>query len=171
MSMRAIYLNHAIPQEARSWRGMLLLVTGVVLCGVVLLAIQKINVQVETLEADASRFQHPEQSSRHQPGTALPKEEISAVQAAMAELALPWEALFTALEQTRTPRVKLLSIEPNAKQHKLRITAQAPEMQDMLGYVQLLEQQPMLKDVLLRQHERDDGGISFVIDAVWELKP
>jgi hypothetical protein len=29
----------------------------------------------------------------------------------------------------------------------------------------------MLKDVLLRQHERDDSGISFVIDAVWELKP
>lgn len=171
MSMRAVYLNHAMPQDTLSWRGAALLLAGVVLCVLVLLALQQADAQVETLEADASRLQHPDQSTRHASSPALPREEISAVQAAMAELALPWEALFTALEQTRSPQVKLLSIEPNAKQHKLRITAQAPESQAMLDYVQLLEQQAMLKDVLLRQHERDETGVSFTVDAVWELKP
>lgn len=171
MKMRAIYLNHADSQLPSHWRGMVLLGIGGLLCMLVLLALQQTDAQVETLEADASRFQHPGQSRSSTSTAAVPREEMGAVQAAMAELALPWEALFTALEQTRTPRVKLLSIEPNAKQHKLHLTAQAAEAQDMLDYVRLLEQQPMLKNVLLRQHERDEAGVSFTIDAAWELKP
>lgn len=137
-------------------------------------AVHQVNTQTAALEASADKLRQPHQiSTQPQAQAALQREEIAAAQVAMAELALPWEPLFKALEQTRNPRVKLVGMEPDPKRGKLRITAEANETQDMLDYVLTLSQQPVLRDVFLLHHERAEGdndGIRFAVEAVWDMK-
>lgn len=172
--MQVIKLNHAQVQQHSLWMARVLLIVGALATVGLGAAIHKLNALTSVLEADASHLRHP-QSAGVQPRmeAALQREEIAAAQVAMAELALPWEPLFKILEQTRSPRVKLLGMEPDPKRGKLRITAEANEAQDMLDYVLTLGRQPMLQDVFLLHHERGEGdaaGIRFAVEAVWDMK-
>ncbi len=176
--LRRIELNHAHPAKSISWEGVTLLLTGAIATAALMLAAQQIDARISVLETDADHLQHPYTSSglkTQAKGSSAKNEEIKAVQAGMAELSLPWEPLFKALENSNTQKVKLLAMEPDARQHRLRVTAEAAEPQDMLDYVQTLSQQPMLKDVFLLSNERDSGGekpsIRFVVTAEWVMNP
>ncbi|WP_131800995.1 hypothetical protein [Methylobacillus sp. MM3] len=173
MSMRAVELNHACAPKHDPWPARALLVAGCLASIGLGMALHDIDAKTAMLEADASRLRHPRQETRQSEAeAALQRTEIAAVQTAMAELALPWEQLFRALESTRTPRVKLLAMEPNPRQRKLRISAAASDTQDILDYIQALDRQSMLEDVfLLRQERDDDGNFIFSVDAVWNVKP
>jgi hypothetical protein len=172
MSMRAVKLNHACAPKHNPWPARALLVTGCLVAAGLGVAIHDVDTKMAMVDADAGRLHHPRQETRQSEAeAALQRTEMATVQKAMAELALPWELLFRALESTRTPQVRLLAIEPNPRQRKLRISATASDTQDILDYLQALDRQPMLKDVfLLRQERGDDGNFIFSVDAVWNVK-
>lgn len=172
MSMRPVTLDHALPQQTGRWLPRALLAVGILAALGLAGAIRQVSVQASALENDALRLQHPQPAGSARAGTepAAQQEEIVAVQAAMAELALPWESLFKALEQTRNPRVRLVEMTPDPKQHKLRISAEAAASGDMLDYVKVLGRQPMLKDVLLLAHTREEEKVRFDVEAVWEAQ-
>ena len=172
MSMRAVKLNHACAPKHNPWLARALLAAGCLASIGMSMAMHDVNTKAAMLEADASRLRHPRQEIRQSEAeAALQRTEMATVQKTMTELALPWEPLFQALESTHTPHVKLLAMEPNPRQLKLRISAAASETQDILDYIQALDRQPMLKDVfLLRQERDDDGNFIFSVDAVWNVK-
>jgi Tfp pilus assembly protein PilN len=100
-------------------------------------------------------------------------DEITAVNAAIKEIVLPWPALFKSLEAVDSAEVKLLALEPNAKQHTLHITAVALDTDSMMRYVRGLTQQSLLKEVVLQSQETTDingqAAIRFVIGAAWKV--
>ncbi len=169
--MRRVWLDHAAPQKHPGARARWLVGSGGLAALLIVLAMHQVHARSEALEADASRLRSPyRQASAARPETAVQQAEMMAARHAMAELALPWEALFRALERSRSEDVQLLSVDPDAKRHRVRLSAEATEADAMLAYIRQLDQQPMLRKVLLLQHERGDaseGKLRFTIEAEW----
>ena len=173
MRMRRVMLNHA-QAERHGKAGAAWLALGVLTAACVLYTIFHLQAQMNALQADRYSLQHPAAIKAVKlPASELAskQDEIKTVQAAMAELGLSWEPLFGMLESVAIPQVRVMAIEPNARQKKLRLTAEAVSFSDMLAYANLLGSKPILKDSFLLNHQQTADGrampFSFVIEAVW----
>lgn len=141
---------------------------GIVFVLMLVAAMYYMNTRLVMLRAEAVELERPLGEERPEPQNMLSKEEVIAIRAAMVELALPWDQLFVALEGIDAPGVKLLSVEPNSRQGKLRITAEAARTNEIIEYVQALDTQPMLHEVYLQRQERkESGSFVFNIEALW----
>jgi hypothetical protein len=101
----------------------------------------------------------------------LPEAQATAVNAAVMQLNLPWRALRDAVQAATPPTVALLALEPDAKRHSLRITAETRSSADMIAYVGELKRQDWFDAVTLARHEINDQDpnkpIRFQIDCLW----
>jgi len=173
MMVKPIVLNHATSSRRSRPMSVILLLIGSLVCVALLLSLHRLNSQAATLNQDIQQLQHPNKSadsSRNRKDSAEKAEEISLARNVMAELALPWQPLFTTLERLNIPDVKLVSVEPNARQQKLRITAQATDIEIMFDYIASLQKQAIFRHVLLLTHEQIADSampINFVVEAAW----
>jgi hypothetical protein len=176
--MRKLNLNHGAGKDRHVFLARIMLGVGIVSMLLLVMAVYYVNGRMVLLQAEADGLRQPRQALRSapagKPGESpgmLHKEEMAAAQTAMAELALPWEPLFAALESIDAPSVKLLAVEPDARKGKLRITAEAAGTPEIIAYVQALDTQPMLQDVFLSRQERQEAGpYVFNIEAVWTVR-
>jgi hypothetical protein len=101
----------------------------------------------------------------------LPEAQANAVNAAILQLNLPWRALHDAVQAATPPAVALLALEPDARKHTLRITAETRSSDEMIDYVQALQGQERFSSVALARHEINDQDpnrpIRFQVDAQW----
>ena len=175
MMLPVISINHAPMEPVRPTRGILLLILAIA-CGLALLAwLQQLNAERQRLNTDLQQMQAPTATpKRSDKDNQAKQQEITAVQAAMHELALPWQALFLALENIKDKEIKLASLDPNPRQRKLRLTASTSEVVNMFKYVRSLSEQPIFNDVLLMSHEfhpEQPIPVRFVVEAVWVQQP
>jgi Tfp pilus assembly protein PilN len=100
-----------------------------------------------------------------------PPAQVVAVNTAILQLNLPWRALHDALRAATPPSVALLALEPDAKKHSLRITAETRASDDMIRYLRLLREQEGFSNVTLARHEiveqDPNHPIRFQVDAQW----
>ena len=103
---------------------------------------------------------------------ALPDAQIAAINRAVVQLNLPWQALFQSLEQARPANVALLTLDPNGEKRTLRILAEAKTPEDMLDFVRLLRERPQFADAVLTKHEiytqDPNRPLRFTVDAIWK---
>jgi Tfp pilus assembly protein PilN len=101
----------------------------------------------------------------------LVAQEVVRANAVLANLAVPWDALFGELESASNANVALLSIQPEAGGRKVQLAGEARRFEDLLAYVARLEATPGFAHVFLTEHEmRNSGGqraVSFTIGADW----
>jgi Tfp pilus assembly protein PilN len=99
-------------------------------------------------------------------------QKIQRANAVIEQLALPWEALFQAVEAVDPRGLGLLSLTPDAANQSLRLSGEARGMSELLDYVQGLAAQPGLSQVHLLDYEtvaRDGANvISFTLAATWK---
>ncbi len=99
------------------------------------------------------------------------KPELNRANEIVQQLALPWHALFAAIEVFDPNQVALLRIETEMPRHALTITAEAKNLNGMLGYVRSLGKQAALADVHLINHQIVEEDMSkpvrFSVSAVW----
>lgn len=92
----------------------------------------------------------------------------------LARLHLPWEALFTSLENAQDKKVALLAIEPNIKTGAVQLTAETHSLQQALVYLEKLQQQAALQEVTLIEHEiavdSAEQAVRFRLNLVWKNK-
>ena len=96
--------------------------------------------------------------------------------AALQQLNLPWQGLFSALETAQTPELVLLAIEPDASSGLVRITGLANDFAAVQAYLQRLSEQPALSQVLLQNYKNTGisagatpgGGLRFTAQARWQ---
>lgn len=97
--------------------------------------------------------------------------ELAQAHEIAAQLALPWDPLFRAVEATTPADIALLGVEPNAQKRSLRLVGEGKDIHAVLGYVRQLEAQPLLRDVYLLDHGTSDADpqrpARFVIEAAW----
>jgi Tfp pilus assembly protein PilN len=97
--------------------------------------------------------------------------QAAAVNAAILQLNLPWRDLHDAVQGATPASVALLALEPDAKRRVLRITAEARSSDDMLAYVERLQDEAWITGVALTRHEINEQDpnrpIRFQLDAEW----
>jgi hypothetical protein len=83
----------------------------------------------------------------------------------------PWPDLFQALEATKADNVALLAVEPDAAKKTIRIVAEVKKRDVMLKYIEQLEQQPLLKNVVLVEdhinQQDNEKPLRFSLVAEW----
>lgn len=96
---------------------------------------------------------------------------VSQVQSVAAELRAPWSDLLASFEEHGGADVALLKLEPDARAGVVRVAGQARNTKALFEYVQALEADPRLTQVLLTAHqaERDTPGqpLRFTVQASW----
>src|SRR5262245_55632341 len=91
---------------------------------------------------------------RARPGDAPEAEaEIRRANTVLEQLNLPWPQLLDAIESTRGENVALLTIQPDARQRTVRVTAEAKSLGEALEYARRLGKDPRLKAVHFVNHE------------------
>ena len=79
--------------------------------------------------------------------------EDKVARAAVRQLALPWAGLIRAVEDSATPDVALLQLQPEAQQQLLRVSAEARDSSAMFKYLRHLAAARGLAEVHLVTHE------------------
>jgi len=101
----------------------------------------------------------------------IPEGQAAAVNAVVLQLNLPWRDLRDAVAQATPPAIALLALEPDARKHTLRITAEARAADGMIGYIEELKKQELFANVALMHHETNDTDpnrpLRFQLEAQW----
>jgi Tfp pilus assembly protein PilN len=99
---------------------------------------------------------------------------IAAANQVIAELVVPWDALFKAIESADARGLGVMSLAPNAREHALRLTGEARSVPDLLAYVDRMAALKVLDEVHLESYEtvQRDGTdvVSFTLAATWRLR-
>ena len=105
------------------------------------------------------------------PKVALAPAQVSAVNAAVLQLNLPWRDLAAALGDATPASIALLALEPDARRRTLRISAEAKNSDDMLAYVARMQEQNWFGEVALTRHEIAEQDpnrpLRFQLTARW----
>ena len=171
-----LHLDFVRPRAPRTWLGAALLAAGVVAALVALVDYKRLADEVTGLEtriADTQRMARRELPRLRQ--VALdPKalaDEVRNANVVLAQLTIPWEALFREIEAAGDPGIALLSIQPDATARAVRIAGEARRFEDVLAYVGRLGQREAFADVFLTNHELRQGGaqrpVAFGVIARW----
>jgi Tfp pilus assembly protein PilN len=97
--------------------------------------------------------------------------QVTAVNAAVGQLNLPWRDLAAALADATPASIALLALEPDAKRRTLRISAEAKNSDDMLAYITRLQAEEWFTSVVLMRHEvmQEDPNrpLRFQVSVQW----
>jgi Tfp pilus assembly protein PilN len=88
------------------------------------------------------------------------------------QLATPWPSLLHMFETRARTGVVLLSLRPSAAEQRLELVGRATSVQALGAYLESLDEEPMLRDVLMTRHEvvTDDPArpVEFSMTANWQ---
>jgi Tfp pilus assembly protein PilN len=92
-------------------------------------------------------------------------------QSVLRELTVPWQDLFSIVEDYPDHDVALIGIDQNPVQSQIRITAEAKNFEAMIAYLKYLQRSVLLREAELNDHliETNVPGnpVRFQITAVW----
>jgi Tfp pilus assembly protein PilN len=108
------------------------------------------------------------------PKAPIAEEQAHAVNAAIAQLNLPWRDVLDAVEAATPATIALVALEPDAKRHVVKGTAEAKTGDEMVAYVETLKRQPFFRLVFLTRHEVNaqdpNRPLRFQFEAQWEAR-
>ena len=174
--MRALHLDFRRPVPPQSAAGYALLVAGMLALGTVAYLWRDTAAEVDRLEAQAEDFKRL--ARREMPR--IPADagdakqlaaEIRAANQVIAQMSLPWDALFRELEAAAVQDVALLAIQPDVNGRQIRLAGEARRYPDVLAYVASLEKRAGLANVFLLSHELKQAPgerpVAFTLIAEW----
>lgn len=174
--MPTLHLDFLHPGRAPVRMGLLLLVAGLASVAVVGWHHQNVGAQAAELNrrlTDTQRLVRRELPAV-QETTGDPKavaQEVIRANAVLANLAVPWDALFGELEAAADPNVALLSIQPEGGGRRVRLAGESRRFEDLLAYIARLESTAGFANVFLVGHELRSVGaeraVAFTISADW----
>lgn len=114
-------------------------------------------------------------AARSRPGAAKPDPaylaRVKSTQRVSRNLTAPWVDLLDAIESAPQQSVALLAAEPSTAKRSFRLTAEARDLEAMLGYVAALQKDPRLVSVVLVSHQvqvqTPGRPIRFQLQAGW----
>jgi Tfp pilus assembly protein PilN len=144
--------------------------------GVLYLDLAGATAALEETQAAERASTHGTRERRLSPGDAQQlKNEVQQANAVLAQLALPWDALFADLDASQHERVALLLIEPDSEKRVVKVTGEARDFAAMLAYVNYLQDRPSLSGVYLQNHHMEQQSaehpVRFSLLASWVIKP
>lgn len=164
--MQRLDLDFWATERPSPWAGRLLLLVALAVGAELTLSYRELREAVDVREARLAELQPRSRAAR--PASA---EELTAARDSVQRLALPWGALFAALESAASDRVALLSIQPDPRAGTVTITGDSKDYLAALTYVLNLSRAETLSDVQLVRHELKSKDpqrpVSFSVSATW----
>jgi Tfp pilus assembly protein PilN len=148
---------------------------GLALCAAAALTAHTLADKIDAQGSAMRRIQTQlSQRSEQQPvikRTAISEAQAAAINAAIAQLNLPWREVFDAIESATPKTIALLALQPDAKRNLVKGVAEAKTSDDMIGYIALLKKQEFFTAVLLTKHEVNEQDpnkpLRFQFEAQW----
>jgi len=151
--------------------GMALLLAGAAL-GVQ--AAKQQAVREQGLRAQERKQAAAVRAPERKPETVIPEAQAVAVNSTILQLNLPWRELQDAVAAANTPAVALLALDPDPRKQTLKITAEAKNSDDMVGYIEQLKQQEFFAGASLLRHEINDQDpnhpLRFQVEVHWRAR-
>ena len=101
-------------------------------------------------------------------------EEMEQANAVIHGLSLPWDGLFSGIEEAATERVALLGVAPDPTRRVVVISGEAPAYAEVLRYMTRLDAGAVLTEPRLLNHEvREEGSrhpVAFAITTRWRMQ-
>jgi len=101
--------------------------------------------------------------------------EIKHANEVLSQITLPWDSLFHAVEWSAGQDIALLTIEPDAEKHQVKIRGEAKNIGAMLSYVRHLSSQDAFSSVYLQSHQvqrrERENPVRFALVASWKMAP
>ena len=138
----------AAPRRARA-AGLALLALSLACAGILLERYRSAKLDAAAIESAQALLPGERRAARARGAD----EEIRLAEAVVRQLALPWAAMIHAVEDAAGPDVAVMQMEPDARDRKLRIGAEARDEQAMLEYLRRLGRADALTDVQLASHQ------------------
>lgn len=176
---RALTLDFLATRPALSRAGLALLAAGAVTAIVAVAQFRVVTLDAAALETRIAEFRQlakrelpPLREAADNKTLAV---EIRSANALLAQLNVPWDALFSELEGAAVEGVTLLAIQPEAVGGQVRLAGEAKSYERVLAYVTRLEAAERFENVFLTSHEQKTGGsarpVAFSLIADWLPKP
>ncbi len=175
LPMRTLELDFLNPRRPRTRLGLLVLVAGVAATLAVGFRAQSLADQAQVLSqrvGDSRKVARRDVPADGAPARdpKLVAQEVLRANAVLANLAVPWDALFGELEAAASGNVALLAIQPAAGGRKVQLSGEARRFDDLLAYISRLEGTAGFANVFLTEHELRGGGergVTFTLTADW----
>jgi len=174
MAVRLVRIDFSGARPAPPAWALLLFAVGAALCITAVWRGSAIGLRETRAMADVERARGA--LTAHYPvavaRVSMSEAQVDAINNAIVQLNLPWQALFESLEKVKPQNIALLGLEPDGKKRVLRILAETRQAEDMLDFVRLLRQQPQFADATLIKHEiyaqDPNRPLRFAIEATWK---
>jgi Tfp pilus assembly protein PilN len=155
---KALQLDFLTDKPRSASTGFVVLFAGLAALAAVLVEYRVLSEETAVLEARIADFRR--MTRRELPPireTAIDSkvlvQEIRQANLVLAQLNLPWDALFRELEGAAVEGVTLLSIQPEVGSGQVRISGEAKTYDTALAYVAKLEASERFSNVFLTAHE------------------
>lgn len=170
--MRALQLDFVRRRPA--WPAWLLLGVGAVLAADALFDTLRLHDEL-ALAQGRPRGTPAQAAAPREALSEATRRELELARRALQELALPWEALFQAVEASIDRDTALLAVEPDAGKRLLRISGEARNYPALLAFMVRLEKTQVLVGVHLVSHqlreEVAERPLQFTLAAGWGAAP
>jgi hypothetical protein len=175
--MRALLLDfHPAAAHRRRLGEWLALAAAAVGAALLVGALARQRMAIEAQEARRDMLSARLRPARPQAEVVGPElsRRIVAANAVIDDLAVPWEALFDALQSVDARGLALLSLTPDSRQHGRRRAGAARSVPELLAYVDRLAALPMLAQVRLEGYSTvpRDGVevVAFTLGTTWRMR-
>jgi hypothetical protein len=169
--MKKLELDFLRTRPRPGWAAYALAALAIAFAADVGLSYRAVRVEVAKKELYlAARGASSDEARTKSSARPVEREELEFARETVRRISMPWEGLFQALQSAQSDRVALLSIEPDAENGTVSVTAEARDYLAALTYVANLSEQKALRKVHLVRHEVKQGGgkaVTFNVSAAW----
>ena len=157
----------------------LLTALGIALCGCALVALLHQQLQLDQqltrlheLDTTLARRRDIKPATKK---SAITDAQAAVVNGAIAQLNLPWDEVFDALETATPPTIALLSLDPDARRNTVKVLAEAKDSDGMVHYIEQVKKQELFTSVIITMHDVNqldpNKPMRFQFEASWRADP
>ncbi|MFW5450508.1 MAG: hypothetical protein ACKE9I_02815 [Methylophagaceae bacterium] len=172
--MTMLTLDFSKQKQRRRQQSNLILVTILILIAFgLVLEHQRIKTSIIEIE-DSMVVSQQRRPVIQAQATAQDIKDLKSAKLLQAKLNFPWQGLLSSLEMVKkiSPKISLMTIQPNPNKGEVLIAAEAANLQIMLDFVDALAKQTVFNDVLLVNQRRlglgSKQGLSFTVKIRWQ---
>lgn len=175
--MTHLYLDYQRSNKPFPWAGVALLLLAFGVLALVYFYYQGLKEKIgywelKTGQVNRASERHGTGSQREMKEMAL---EIKHANEVLNQITLPWDKLFQAVEWSSGKDVALLTIEPDAEKHVVKISGEAKNIAGVLNYLKHLAAQEIFNSVYLQSHQVQEQNpekpVRFALVAAWKEAP
>lgn len=178
--MRRLSLDYQRPALSSPWPGLVMLTLALFWAGDLVLDYRQVTDEITARTpaiidvAVHRKAPAPNEPVRSPAQIQNLKQDIELTNRIIAELTVPWEELFNAVESAQNGDIALLELQPDTHRKILTISGEARNFTALSGYLHRVQAQRSFANVYLLRHEVQTEDpqrpIRFELKADWQVQ-